>query len=219
MSPPARCNNKLLFDLQARLVKVVAKKALDIPLEELQFRLDTLLAIIPDLGNVASDLNINTCAWHVNGALSCSRRQGACLTQFYTHRKISWRVPCPTLAARHACHMERRLTIQVPVCADQRVVNMHPDNLAALLQDPQAVAAAVLELRKALPLVNVSALAAKMPSLLHSNVVATLPQVCSKSIPCFLFSSSDQSIPALAFKTQCQRIQVALYSVDGISCG
>ena len=36
--------------LQARLVKIVAKKALDIPLDELQFRLDTLLAIIPDLG-------------------------------------------------------------------------------------------------------------------------------------------------------------------------
>lgn len=63
--------------------------------------------------------------------------------------------------------------------ADQRVVNMHPDNLAALLQDPQAAATAILELRKALPLVNVSALAAKMPSLLNSKVIATLPQVRS----------------------------------------
>lgn len=44
--------------LQARLVKIVAKRSLDIPLEELQFRLDCLLAIIPDLGIATLYLNI-----------------------------------------------------------------------------------------------------------------------------------------------------------------
>eukprot|EP00892_Ulva_mutabilis_P000923 jgi/Ulvmu1/10831/UM007_0005.1 len=113
----------MLFDLReretvwtdenkARLVKIVAKKALNIPLDELQFRLDLLLAIIPDL--------------------------------------------------------------------EQRVINMHPDDLAMLLSDPEAAATSVLQLRSVLPMVNVSELAAKMPSLLRPDAVASLPQEIAK---------------------------------------
>ena len=36
--------------LQTRLVKIVAKKELDIPLDELEQRLDTVLLLLPDLG-------------------------------------------------------------------------------------------------------------------------------------------------------------------------
>ena len=39
--------------VQARLVKIVAKKKLDIPLDELQKRLDTILLLLPDLGALA----------------------------------------------------------------------------------------------------------------------------------------------------------------------
>ena len=66
--------------------------------------------------------------------------------------------------------------------ADQRIVTMHPENLAALLKDPKAAATALLQLRRALPRVNVSALAAKMPSLLNSEVLASLPEVWSQCL-------------------------------------
>jgi hypothetical protein len=36
--------------VQARLVKIVAKKELGVPLEQLQKRLDQILTLLPDLG-------------------------------------------------------------------------------------------------------------------------------------------------------------------------
>lgn len=49
-------------DLQTRLVKIVAKKELGIPLDELQQRLDTLLLLLPDLG-MSSGRHIRWCCY------------------------------------------------------------------------------------------------------------------------------------------------------------
>lgn len=58
---------------------------------------------------------------------------------------------------------------------EARVLKMHPDQLADLLQDPGAVAAALLQLRQLLPGANVSAMVAQAPWLLEQSTLKSLP--------------------------------------------
>jgi hypothetical protein len=60
---------------------------------------------------------------------------------------------------------------------EERVAVMHPNDLANLLRDPRQVGKAVIQLRKLLPLCNVSSLATMAPHLLQPSTIAALPEV------------------------------------------
>jgi hypothetical protein len=63
------------------------------------------------------------------------------------------------------------------VYAEDRVQSMHPGDLAALLRDPQAVAAALIRLRSVLPRCDVGVLATRAPHLLQPAALDALAQV------------------------------------------